>query len=338
MPRNRFDQIIDAWEPRLKAAFLKAVADIRGAAQIKVIAERLERGDIEGALQAVGVDPVRFRGYDAAMQQAFLAGGDDTAGKVPRIRQPDGSRLEVLFDIRNPNAETWLRGRSSRRISEIVADQRAMIREHLRAGMEAGKNPRAVALDLVGRVDSTTKRRTGGAIGLTASQEQWVRNYRAALSNPGTMQEALSRTLRDKRFDRAVTAAIKSGKPLTVEQIDAMVRNYRNRALRYRAETIARTEAMAALHQGSTEGMRQAIADGKIDAAIVTKTWHTAGDDRVRHSHRAMSGQQVGFYESFTAPSGARLEYPGDPNAPAEEIINCRCWMEIGADFLAGVR
>ena len=335
MTVNNFEQLIAAWEPRLRRAFLSAIYTVRDEAQIKYIAERLEKGDVDGAMEAVGIDPVRFRALDRTIYDAFEAAGDYTAGRVPVHRGRDGSRLDVLFDVRNVQAENWIRQHSSTKVQEISADQRAMIREHLRAGMEAGQNPRAVALDLVGRIDPKTKRREGGAIGLASTQEAWVRSYRARLSRPETMAEALDMKLRDKRFDRTVAKAVKDGKALPVDQVEAMVRGYRNRALKHRADGIARTEAMASMHQASAEAMAQNIADGKIDAATVTKIWRTAGDGRVRDSHRALSGKSVAWNAEFISPSGARLRYPGDPKAPAAEIVNCRCWMEYHVDFLA---
>lgn len=60
------------------------------------------------------------------------------------------------------------------------------------------------------------------------------------------------------------------------------------------------------------------------------KTWVSMKDNRVRHTHRVMNGQRVGMQDSFTSPTGVRLEFPGDPSAPIEEIANCRCAIRIG--------
>jgi hypothetical protein len=335
MAANRFDQLIEAWWEKLKAAFMGSVRSIIDFAQIGRIAERLEKGDVEGAVRAVGLDPVQFREFDKAIAEAFEDGGKFSTKRIPAIRQPDGHVLKVQFDVRNPRAEQWLKDHSSKLISQIVDDQRTMVRQALRAGMELGRNPRDVALDLVGRVGPGGLR-SGGLIGLTNSQEQWVRNYEAELRS-ATPTAALGRTLRDKRFDGSVLKAAKAGKPLSNEAIGKMVTAYRNRALRYRAETIARTEALTSLHESQEEAFRQATAKGGVNTAAITRTWHTAGDKRVRDTHRGMNHQTVGQNQDFISTSGARLRYPGDPLAPAAEIINCRCWVENQIDFMRGL-
>jgi hypothetical protein len=50
-----------------------------------------------------------------------------------------------------------------------------------------------------------------------------------------------------------------------------------------------------------------------------------------------MDGQTVAAGEYFVTGAGNQLEYPGDPNGPPEEIINCRCWREPSIDHLAGI-
>ncbi|ACL61751.1 phage minor head protein [Methylobacterium nodulans] len=328
--------LIDAWAPRLQRAFLAAIADIQDKAQIGVIAALLERGDVNGAVEAVGLDPVAFRALDATTAQAFEDGGTFTVARFPALRQPNGHRLTIRFDVRNPSAEDWLRDHSSRKVTEIVDDQRVMIRAALTAGMVAGRNPRDVALDLVGRINPATGRREGGTIGLTAHQEEWARRYADQLARLDPA--ALTRQLRDKRFDSTVRTAIEQGKALKADQIAKMVLAYRNRALRYRAETIGRTEAMAALHQSQHEATQQAINAGQINPMHVEEIWRTTLDGRERDTHRAMNGQRVRRGQPFVSPSGARLRYPGDPQAPAAEIVNCRCYVEVKVNFLAGVR
>lgn len=335
MAANSWEQLIASWERPLRDAFLDGVYRIRDGAQIALFAERLERGDVDGALRAVGIDPAKFRELDAKLAEAFAAGGRFTENRIPATRDPNGYRLDFLFDIRNPRAEAWLRNHSSTLIRQITDDQRAMVRAALVQGMEDGRNPRDVALDLAGRINRATGRREGGLVGLTATQQEWARNYARELATGDP--KALERLLRDKRFDPTIRRAIKEGRGLTKTEAAPIFRAYLNRALRQRGEAIARTEAMAALHASAQEAMQQAIDAGQVSEANVTKKWHSAGDRRVRDTHRAMDGQSVAFRAEFVSPSGARLRYPGDPRAPASEIINCRCWADYSVDFLADV-
>lgn len=332
---NSWESLISQWDERLRKAFLESIYALRDQAQIAKIAERLERGDIDGALRAVGIDPASFRPLDKTFGNAFEAGGQATTNLFPPLRDPQGYRVNIQFNVRNPGAERWLMNYSSTLVTEIVDDQRVAIRSFLTAGMERGLNPRAVALDLAGKVNPRTGRREGGIIGLASSQVEWLQGYERELqTNPaGT----LKRQLRDKRFDAAVRRSINSGEPIPAETRAKMIAAYKNRALRYRAESIARTEAMAALHQAQNEAIKQALDTGLVDQAAVTYVWRTAHDSRVRDTHAVMDGQEGKVGEFFTTGSGAQLEFPGDPNGPASEVVNCRCWREPKIDFLRDI-
>jgi uncharacterized protein with gpF-like domain len=97
--------------------------------------------------------------------------------------------------------------------------------------------------------------------------------------------------------------------------------------LNYRAENIARTEALSILSAARQEAMVQVIEQSGIDVSQVERIWHSTKDNRTRHSHTEMNGQTVGMDEPFTSGLGNELMYPGDPNAPAEDRINCRCTL-----------
>ena len=335
MAVNRFDQLINAWDPKLRKAFLDAVYAMRNAADISKIAERLEKGDVDGAIRAVGLDPTQFRIFDKTITEAFEAGGVYTGNSIPSYRDGQGFRVRFQFNIRNPAAENWLRNHSGNLIRDVLDDQRQMIRNVMRDGMVAGANPRTKALDLVGRVGASGNRE-GGMIGLTDSQTQWVKAYEAELRSdrPGA---ALERALRDTRFDGTVVRAAKEGRTLTASEIEPMVKAYTNRALRYRAETIARKEAITALHEAQEQAMRQAIGSGAIVQSAVTYTWRSAHDKRVRDAHRQLDGVSVADGEVFQSILGP-IRYPGDPFATAANVIGCRCWREPKVDFLAGIR
>lgn len=335
MAANRWDQLLEHWDRRLRTAFLQMVQDIKDQAHLEQIVRMLRHDDVEGALRAVGLDPALARVWNAAFERAFEAGGISTADGIPTRYLDRGFRLSVRFDVRNPLAEYWLRTQSAQFVTEVFDDQRQMIRDVLRNGMARGANPREVALDLVGRLNSRGHR-FGGKIGLTQGQAGWVRQYSTELvTDPAS---ALLRKLRDKRFDAAIRSAIAEERPIPADLRRKMVTAYENRALRYRVETIARTEAMNALHQAQETAMQIAVQQGAIDETQIAFIWRTARDNRVRDTHRSMNGQRRALGDAFVTGSGARLRFPGDHDGPASEIINCRCWREPKVDFLAGVR
>jgi hypothetical protein len=255
-------------------------------------------------------------------------------------RKPDGQKFVIRFDAANPEAEAWLKQYSANAVKEIVDDQLIMVRNVLSEGMAAGYNPRRVALDLVGRYDSTAKKRTGGLIGLTSSQEKIISNAakEVASIDSEALRAYLDRKLRDKRFDRHVLRALRDGTPIPADVQQKIISRYKDAFLKARGDTIGRTEAMAALHRGRYQSFAQAIAAGDVKAKEVTRTWRTASDLRVRHSHRLMNGQTITFYAYYTTPNGAKLLYPGDPQGPATEIINCRCTEDIRIKFLSRLR
>ena len=84
-----------------------------------------------------------------------------------------------------------------------------------------------------------------------------------------------------------------------------------------RAQTIARTEA-----HGSSQGISLDVAN-QTDIPM-KKVWLTNISDRTREEHIDVDGQKVALNERFDV-GGEMLDYPGDPNGSAENVINCRC-------------
>lgn len=83
------------------------------------------------------------------------------------------------------------------------------------------------------------------------------------------------------------------------------------------SETIARTEVLSSNNAGTLYGYKQS-------GVVEQKEWLATLDGRTRDAHSAVNGEQVDVDEMFEV-DGEELEYPGDPNGSAENIINCRC-------------
>lgn len=313
--QRRINQALGSLEPAAARAFREAIDGARSRAQVAELVAAIEARDIDRALRAAGITSATWVSVTETARRAYIEGGNLTAADAP-------ARLGFEFDLNNPRAQQWLAGHSSEFVTRINNDQREAIRAVLAAGFEQGRNPRSIALDIVGRIDRATKRRAGGIVGLTQQMAGYVTNARQQLGNLDPAY--LTRKRRDRRFDRLVQRAINDGTPLSAVDIDRITGRYADRLLQLRGENIGRTEVLGSLNQGRNDALRQAVDDGLITEENIQRVWRTAMDERTRDSHADANGQVVGLNEPFVV-GGVEIQYPGDFDAPPEEVINCRC-------------
>ncbi|MEC3995003.1 phage minor head protein [Actinacidiphila sp. DG2A-62] len=114
---------------------------------------------------------------------------------------------------------------------------------------------------------------------------------------------------RDQLAERVVTALTRDGGPLDPG----------------RADRIARTEASAAWCGAQLAAAR----DMPEEDRPVVKQWRAHPDDRTRAAHAHVNGQIQLLADPFTV-AGVDMDAPGDPTAPPELVVNCRCWPEFG--------
>lgn len=324
---DRLAKLIEDWEPEIAEAFLSAVREITSGVRFSDLVAAIRAGDVEGAIRLVGLDPVQFRALDRIIEQAFEAGG---VGTADGMRGPLGLRIAPRFDFRAPEAQAWLRAHTVDLISQITDDQRVLIRQVLAPlrspldPMVTGDTPQKLALDLVGRVNRATNAREGGILGLTSQQARWATNYAREVANSDPA--ALTRLLRDRRYDATIRKAIRTGQPVPADMQARMVEAYRSRALKRRAETIALNEASEVLHRAQQEAWDQVIGNGVVAETRVKRFWITVGDDRVRPTHAAVPGMNkegVGLKAPFQTPKGPTMN-PGWRFDPG-----CRCRVRI---------
>lgn len=350
------DQISADKIKAMRAAFEEAVNSIRSASTLKAVQDAIAAGDIDRLIRILGLDETTFAPLTEALRDSYMTGGQFAADILTPIPTVDGP-VVFRFDMTATSAAQWIASESSRLIVEILEDQRDMVRSVIAAGTQAGIGPRQQALDLIGRVGADGVRR-GGFIGLTNQQAQWVKNARRDLElltatpdeiaewfnsrglvqpeNYNPARSYMGRALRDRRFDATFRRLFKEGKTPTAAQIDAAITAMQSRAQKYRGDTIARNEAIRGLRAGQAEGMAQAISKGDIDPQDVSKDWDSTGDGRTRDTHLMMEGQRKRLNEPFEFPLGGQAMYPGDDslNAPASELIQCRCRVIYRVDFI----
>jgi hypothetical protein len=286
------------------------VQGIQSHYTLSELARLLEQGRIDEALSTLDRAAARLGNV---YSQTYVVSGQRTAGVVRRA----SGDIVIDFDQTNDRAVNHMRRNRLRLIREFGDQQRRATHQALIEGMKRGDNPRAQA------------RNFRQSIGLTERQSRAVQNYRRMLEELDP--ELLNRRLRDRRFDRTVQNAIRTQRRMTPAQIDRMVQRYYERYLTYRAETIARTEALGSVHSGSHEMYGQAIDEGTLQAEQIVRIWNTAGDERVRDfaqgaatSHVTMHLQERGFNEPFTSGAGRQAMHPGGFGVGEEDIM-CRC-------------
>lgn len=302
-PQRRIEDLLDRAEPELRSAFVSIIAQIRNETTLGQLADLIEQGRFQEALESAARAGAQF---SAMVNGVYIFAGVDTADFIRE-------RLQVIisFDQLNSRALQLMQSNQLRLIREFSVEQRLATQEALIDGIRRGANPREQA------------RIFRDSIGLTSRQVRSVENFRRLLEE--NSRDVLTRRLRDRRFDPTIRRAIRDGTPLAQSEINNMVNRYRQRFVDFRARVIARSEALRATHQGIFEMYQQAFDQGLVNPDQVVREWHTAGDERVRDSHNVMNGQTRPVGEAFTSGQGNSLRFPGDPDAPASDTIQCRC-------------
>lgn len=333
-----FDELLAQYEPKVAAAFREAIEAIKSSIVLKTIVERLERGDITGAVAAVQFEPEAFAALELSLREAFNAGGINMVQSLPLLISPDGTRVLFQFGVRNLEGERLIREQSSTLVTNITDDQREALRMGFEAGLSKGQNPTKTALDVVGRLNRITGKREGGYIGLTSRQVEFIDKAKENLlsGDPAAMRKYLDLKTRDKRFDRTVAKAIREAKPVDADMTRKIIMRLSDKNLLLRGETIGLEETRTALFSVRDNAIRQQVEAGKITAQEVTKKWKHSGSEHPRMQHVQMATQNaVPLDMPFVAPDGTMLMYPHDPNAPTRHRIGCKCRVEYDIDYIA---
>lgn len=309
---ERYQALLDALAPKIRDAFVQAIQQVKDRATLGRIEAAIARGAVDDVADLLNLTPEVMSAVEDAIEATFREGGLFQASVG-------------AFYPRHDRAIEWVREAGAALVVEINRGQRAAIRGIVTAGIDDGRNPNAVARDIIGTTNRATGRRDGGILGLTEREAGYVVNARREIEelNPGYF----TRAARDRRYDPMVRKAIEAGKPLTQADLDRIIRRYSDGLLIRRGDRIARTEALQALNAGRYEAMQQQVERLGLSTSDIVATWQSARDIRTRDTHRAMRGAEAAFGQPFRSPSGALLRFPGDRalGAPAAECINCRC-------------
>jgi hypothetical protein len=288
------DKKARALEPRFRRAFFDALDRVRQSIDEQELQQALERGP-QVAIRYVEeqVSEQQFQGFAETFAASSAVGATAILAFLGVDKDP--------ADLDGITRQQY--------VSQIVSELR---RNTIEGARQALLREDATAEQLVSK------------IGLTPRQEQAVENYRRMLEDGD--RDAFRRDLRDRRFDASVRRAV-DGEQLSQDKIDRMVERYRERYKKHRAQTIARTESIRAVHAGQQNEIEDLIQRGEINPREVRLYWRHQNDSRVRDSHLAIPRQNpegVAPGQAFQSPQGP-IRYPGDPLTPPSNHVNCRC-------------
>lgn len=292
-------------ERRLGVSWADIVEWLRQQNGLSELEARLQTGDMASVIRDVDTAAERFA---ADIHAGYVLAGQRTAASLDE-QLP---KAIIRFDVTNDRAVAFAEQNKLDLVRGLTQEQAETARQVIVAGVRSGQNPLATARDL------------RDTIGLAPAQADAVASYRRALE-AGDYRNAIDRALSDGRSDRSLEAAIRNDTTVAPERIDGMVERYRSNMVDYRAQVVARTESLRVVHQGNEDMYHQAIQRGDVEAHQLVREWNSAHDGRVRPSHRAMDGQQRKLGEKFTTGDGVGIDFPGDPSAPVEETVQCRC-------------
>lgn len=307
MSERDMQALIALLEKQLGVKWTDVVEWLRATNSLEQIEERLITGDLNAVIADVETAAEKFA---ADLHAAYLTSGQAEAAWL------DGNVADTLihFNAASPDVIAAARRNTLEQVGGLTQESRANVNAALVDAARSGENPRETA------------RRIRDSIGLTGPQEDALSNYRAALAS-GDYTRALGYELSSGHSDRTVRGAQATGRALTADEINTATDRYRQNAINYRAETIARTESLRAAHEGSRDSIRQAIGRGDIDADQLEKSWNPGPATRnARPDHQAMGDRSpIPVLDDFVLPDGTRMSGPGDPRGGAKHTANCRC-------------
>lgn len=312
------------------------VASIRGAwlSVVRRFLARVSDTQVASVLRKEGYYAKASDSIDSLMDILDGLLAEDVVPKITDVWLASGRKVSSVlpkgaiiapfsFDTARVAALSSADGYRASFIRDISQTQRETVSQVINRGFVEGRSRSQVARDI------------RASIGLTWKQEQWIENYRNQLSSMDS--SALERMLRDKRSDRLYQRMLDSGGALSPEQIDSMVERYRQRMIKWRAETIARTESVRAMRMGEWDTLMAAHDAGAL-SPLLRRFWVVTADERLRRYHMpipSMNAEGRAIDEAFQTPLGL-LMYPLDPNGVAANVINCRCRVEYRMPTASG--
>ena len=125
-----------------------------------------------------------------------------------------------------------------------------------------------------------------------------------------------------KKVNNAITQGIIQG-----ESLDKITKRI-STGLCAQNENLMKTFARTGMTQAQNAGRYQRQMDAKQLGINLVKEWMSTLDGRTRDSHRHMDGEKLKVGDKWHPQKFSNgCRYPGDPEAPPQEVYNCRCTL-----------
>lgn len=121
-----------------------------------------------------------------------------------------------------------------------------------------------------------------------------------------------------KTINSVITQGILQGKKLTSiadSLVDKLESSNKNKMMMF---------ARTGMTQAQNAGVLERLSELQREGISVHKEWLSTLDEHTRITHRHLDGQKQPLNKAFSI-DGISINYPGDPNAPASMVFNCRC-------------
>lgn len=237
--------------------------------------------------------------------------------------QDEAKRLQVLSgELAEVDWKAWRRSKiaTGKAYRQTLAQCAAAYTEanELAVAVLAGKLPQVYAENAnygAWQVETGAGVETSWSLVDAATVETMLKDGAAQLPKP-TVKAAKDRAWNRKQVAAQVTQGILLG-----EGIPAISRRV-SRVTGANAATATRT-ARTAVTAAECAGRVSSYERARALGLEFQQEWLATLDGRTRHSHRLLDGERVEVGGTFS--NGCR--YPGDPEAPYGETMNCRCTL-----------
>lgn len=314
---RRYHRIADRAAPKVFRAFNAATAKLQLSGDIDQITTFLETQDDTNAIEQFNWAQFKTDIENLPLTKPFLEGAEMAVDEI--IRNPELAQLalegirkvstaealeiKTSFTLRQVDAERFLEANQAFLATSINVESKEAVRQVILNGFQTGKAPRVMAREIKTMV------------GLNARQAVAIDNFRTKLESMLAQGKSPFKTV-----------------ALTQGKIDSMVSKQTKKALRQRAQLVARSETIRSANAGVQASWQSAIDQGFLPATVKA-IWLAAGDERTCPFCDSLDGTVVGIQETFSSTvenldgSSITLTEQHPPIHP-----NCRCAIALEVD------